>query len=180
MTEFTSKSISRAVLALVFLTFVYLDNTSVLNKALRPNHKKIQISSQHGSSDVFHKMFFSPQILSFQGLPPGETMLFLTAQAVPLRENNNPPGIVTLRIAMIGIDRGYVTNTAAVPATGFACIANTGTTATSQPSASYERTPYIIIDGTHIRLKLSKEHPEGSTITIGFQCDNRPLVFINL
>ncbi|MEO6922461.1 MAG: hypothetical protein ABI142_01420, partial [Bryocella sp.] len=92
------------------------------------------------------------------------TSVFLELGAVAgAQPNNMAPGTVTLPIATSGVPSGYATNTAAIPASGVACLAEVGI-------PNFEMANYTVVDGTHLQMTLNKVHGAGATVSVGGLC----------
>lgn len=99
---------------------------------------------------------------------PSSVFLTTAADAVS-QPANIAPGTVTLPIATSGVASGFSTNTAALPGSGVACIADPhGPGATS--IGNFEMANYNVVDGTHIQLTLNKTHAAGAMVSVGGLC----------
>jgi len=85
------------------------------------------------------------------------------ASAAVAQPHNMAPGTVTLPIVTSGAASYYATNTAAIPASGVACLAENGIT-------NYEMANYTVVDGSHLQLTLNKVHSAGATVAVGGMC----------
>ena len=108
------------------------------------------------------------QIVSFTGTSFPVSVFLTTAQAALSQTGNLQPGTVTLPIATSGVQSGFATNTAALPAaSGVACVADPNSTGVFP---NFETARYLITDGTHLQLTLNKVHASGATVAVGGLC----------
>jgi hypothetical protein len=107
---------------------------------------------------------FSP-LANFSGTSfPVSVFVELAAPAVA-QPRNVAPGTVTLPIATSGAPSGFAVSTAALPATGVACLAET-----IGGIANFEMANYSVVDGTHVQLTLNRVHGTATAMAVGGMC----------
>ena len=100
----------------------------------------------------------------FSGTNFAVSVFVETAASATSQVKNMAPGTVTLPIVTSGALAGYATNTAALPASGVACVSDPG------GLPNFEMANYSVVDGTHVRLTLNKVHAGGATMAVGGLC----------
>ena len=107
-------------------------------------------------------------IATFSGTSFAVSTFLQTAQAATSQTANLAPGVVTLSIATTGVPSGFATNTAAVPSSGVACVADV--VHNGQEFPNFEMANYSVVDGTHVRLTVTKVHNTGAVLAVGGLC----------
>ena len=108
------------------------------------------------------------QTVNFSGSSFPVSVFLTLTQGATSQAGNLQPGTVTLPIATSGVQSGFGTSTAALPAaTGIACVADPSSTG---PFPNFETAKYAVIDGSHLQLSLNKVHAAGSTVAVGGLC----------
>jgi lysophospholipase L1-like esterase len=105
---------------------------------------------------------------TFTGTTFPISVFLSSAQPILSQATAVAPGTVVVAVATSGVPSGFVTSTGALLATtGIACLAD-------QPNAfvphNYEMANYTVVDGTHLRMTLSKVHSAHATIAVGGLC----------
>ncbi len=96
------------------------------------------------------------------GKLPVSTMLKIVS-APEARVGEVDPGAVTVEVAAADLPRGFVGSTAGLAAHGVMCLADFG-------GANFEMAPYLIVDGTHVGLRLRKQHSGPIAAAVGGTC----------
>jgi hypothetical protein len=107
-------------------------------------------------------------IATFSGTSFPVSTFLQTSQAATSQAANLSPGTVTLSIATTGVPSGFATNTAAVAASGVACV--TDVVNNGQEFPNFEMANYSVVDGTHVQLTLTKVHNTGAVLAVGGLC----------
>ncbi len=114
-----------------------------------------------GGGDLF-------PIVNFAGTNFAPSVFLTLTQAATSQAGNLQPGTVTLPIATSGVQSGFATTTAALPAaSGVACVADPSSTG---PFPNFETARYTATDATHLQLTLNKVHSAGATAAVGGLC----------
>lgn len=105
----------------------------------------------------------------FSGTSFPSSVFLTTAADAVAQPSNIAPGTVTLPIATSGVLPGFSTNTAVLPGSGVACVADPhGPGAAS--NGNFEMANYSVVDGTHIQLTLNRTHAAGAMLSVGGLC----------
>ncbi len=108
------------------------------------------------------------QVVSFAGTSFPVSVFLTATQAATSQRSNLQPGTVTLPIATSGVQSGFATSTAALPAgSGVACVADPFSTGVFP---NFETARYTVVDGSHLQLTLNKVHASGATVAVGGLC----------
>ncbi len=114
-----------------------------------------------GGGDLF-------QTVSFAGTNFAPSVFLTTTQAATSQAGNLQPGTVTLSLATNGVQSGFGTSTAALPASsGVACVADPASTGVFP---NFETAQYTTVDASHLSLTLRKVHSAGATVAVGGLC----------
>ncbi len=106
--------------------------------------------------------------VSFSGTSFAASVFLTVTQAASSQAGNLAPGTVTLPVATSGVQTGFATSTAALPATtGVACVADV---ASPLNFPNFETVRYAVADATHLQLTLNKVHYANAVVAVGGLC----------
>ena len=106
--------------------------------------------------------------VNFSGTNFAASVFLTVTQGAGSQASNLAPGTVTLPIATSGVQTGFQTSTAALPATsGVACVADT---AAPVGIPNFETARYAVVDATHLQLTLNKVHYANAAVAVGGLC----------
>lgn len=108
-------------------------------------------------------------VANFTGTSFPMSIFLETNETIPSQANNIAPGTVSVPIVTSGVPAGFVTSTAALPATtGVACVSDVAVG--DGRSLNFETAAYAVVDASHIQLTLNRAHADGATIAVGGLC----------